>query len=153
MQCRIHFWRGWNEAVETVWHALAEMPEDAMTLDQRALQKALFDTLGRLFPDEELLTQRPTNAKLAAKYAISPRTVTNWRREGCPFEYGQWAVLDWVSGQRITPTGVKAKFARQLQRRRQRDQDREDCASLTSLANDARQLLSATKAAMGLGVL
>ena len=41
-----------------------------------------------------------TNRELAKKYGISPRTVTNWRKAGCPFEDGQWAVLDWIAGRR-----------------------------------------------------
>ena len=59
----------------------------------------------------------PTNRELAAKYAVSERTVRNWRREGCPFEAGQWKVLDWLSERRYAPAGAKAKFARQLEDR------------------------------------
>src|SRR5207248_11511076 len=55
-----------------------------------------------------------TNRELAKKYAISPRTVTNWRKEGCPFEDGQWAVLDWMAGRRYAPADEKAKLEKQL---------------------------------------
>ena len=41
-----------------------------------------------------------TNDEIAKKYPISPRTVTNWRKEGCPFGEGQWAVLDWLAQRR-----------------------------------------------------
>jgi hypothetical protein len=58
-----------------------------------------------------------TNGELAKKYAISPRTVTNWRKEGCPFEEGQWQVLDWMFGRRYLPEPAKQKFAQQLGRR------------------------------------
>ena len=46
-----------------------------------------------------------TNHELAKKYAISPCSVTNWRKEGCPFEEGQWAVLDWLAERRERPGG------------------------------------------------
>lgn len=62
----------------------------------------------------------PTDRELASKYAISERTVRNWRREGCPFSEGQWRVLDWLACRRYAPAGAKAKFARQLRRRRSR---------------------------------
>ena len=61
-----------------------------------------------------------TNRELAKKYAISPRTVTNWRKEGCPFEEGQWAVLDWLAQRRYAPTGANAKFAKQLNKRKEK---------------------------------
>jgi hypothetical protein len=62
----------------------------------------------------------PTNQELAKKYAISPRTVTNWRKEGCPFEDGQWAVLYWLAGRRYAPAGANAKFAKQLSDRKEK---------------------------------
>jgi len=58
-----------------------------------------------------------TNGELAKKYAISPRTVTNWRKEGCPFDKGQWQVLDWMFGRRYLPRSAKEKFADQFWRR------------------------------------
>ena len=60
------------------------------------------------------------NAELAEKYAVSPRTITNWRREGCPFGGGQPRVLGWLAGRRYAPAGAKAKFAKQLRRRKSR---------------------------------
>src|SRR5437773_8654738 len=60
-----------------------------------------------------------TNRDLAKKYAISPRTVTNWRKEGCPFEDGQWAVLDWMADRRYAPAGANAKFRKQISERRE----------------------------------
>ena len=45
---------------------------------------------------EELRAKKYLNVvktirELAKKYSINRRTVTNWRKEGCPFEDGQWA--------------------------------------------------------------
>jgi aminoglycoside phosphotransferase len=59
-----------------------------------------------------------TNHKLAKKYAISPRTVTNWRKESCPFEDRQWAVLDWMAERRYAPAGATAKFGKQPSERK-----------------------------------
>lgn len=61
-----------------------------------------------------------TNQELAKKYSISPRTVTNWRKEGCPFEEGQCAVLDWLAERRYAPTDAKAKFEKQLSKRKEK---------------------------------
>ena len=51
-----------------------------------------------------------TNRELAKKYGISPRTVTNWRKAGCPFEDGQWAVLDWMAGRRSRASGRESEI-------------------------------------------
>ena len=59
----------------------------------------------------------PTNRELASKYGVSLRTVTNWRREGCPFDAGQVKVLDWLSQRRYAPAGTREKFTRQLAKR------------------------------------
>jgi hypothetical protein len=61
-----------------------------------------------------------TNQELAKKYGISPRTVTNWRKKGCPFDKGQWQVLDWMFGRRYLPQPAKQKFGQQLRRRLRR---------------------------------
>jgi len=61
-----------------------------------------------------------TNQDLAKKYAISPRTVTNWRKKRCPFDKGQWQVLDWMFGRRYLPQPAKQKFTQQLGRRLRR---------------------------------
>ena len=63
------------------------------------------------------LPVKPTNRELARRYAISVRTVTNWRREGCPFEDGQWRVLDWMHERRYLPRRTEREFSRQLKRR------------------------------------
>jgi hypothetical protein len=61
-----------------------------------------------------------TNWKLARKYEISPRTVTYWRREGCPFKEGKNAVLDWGAKRRYLPKAMEKKFERSLDVRRTR---------------------------------
>jgi hypothetical protein len=61
-----------------------------------------------------------TNHDLARKYAISPRTVTNWRKKGCPFDKGQWQVLDWMFARRYLPQLAKQKFGQQMGRRLRR---------------------------------
>jgi hypothetical protein len=61
-----------------------------------------------------------TNCRLAKKYAISPRTVTNWRKKGCPFSKGQWQVLDWMFERPYVPQRAKERFARQFWRRLRR---------------------------------
>jgi hypothetical protein len=61
-----------------------------------------------------------TNCQLGKKYAISPRTVTNWRKKGCPFAKGQWQVLDWMFDRPWLPRRAKEKFAWQFSRRLRR---------------------------------
>ena len=60
-------------------------------------------------PAKKYLEVVKTNREFAKKYAISPRTVTTWRKEGCPFEDGQWAVLDWLAERRYAPAGAKSE--------------------------------------------
>ena len=71
-------------------------------------------------PAKKYLEVVKTNRECAKKYAISPRTVTTWRKEGCPFEDGQWAVLDWLAERRYAPAGAKVKFGKQLSERREK---------------------------------
>jgi hypothetical protein len=95
---------------------------------------------------EELIAGRfsargPTIAELAAKYAVSLRTVRYWRKAGCPFAGGQWRVLAWIAARRYAPAGTKAKFGRQLERHKWRAALRGFQGSL----GDARQLKLAYK--------
>ena len=109
----------WTHAIETVLHTL---------LCVAGRTPPITDEQDRILTDvylrcDELRTRRhrhpdKTNLELAAKYQISPRTVTNWRREGCPFAEGQRRVLDWLVRRRYAPAGAKARFAKQLPRRR-----------------------------------
>jgi hypothetical protein len=111
------FLQGWNAALEVVRRGLADMPDDSLTPDQQALREWVLDFINaRLFP-EDLLTLKPTNAELAVKYDCSLRTISNWRREGCPLEDGQWRVLDWLSDRHCVPKSTAVKFAKQFARR------------------------------------
>jgi hypothetical protein len=92
---------------------------------------------------KKYLTFVPTNRELAKKYSISPRTVTNWRKEGCPFEDGQWAVLGWLAERRYAPTGAKAKFGEQLSERRENAIWAGFEAERKTLIADARRLKAA----------
>ena len=71
---------------------------------------------------DQLIAKKPipfaaTNREVATKYAISPRTLINWRKKGCPFDRGQWRVLDWMHMRPYLPRRAKEKFARQFWRR------------------------------------
>ena len=138
---QIQYWRGRNDAVESMSNLLEELPSHIpLNDDQERLLEVFRFLCGELTPDEELLTVKPTNLQLSQKYAISPRTVTNWRKEDCPFEDGQWAVLDWMADRRYVPAKAKAKFASQLQRRVGAELD-----ELELLVAEAKRLKRLTK--------
>jgi hypothetical protein len=89
--------------------------------------------------DREIV-RHVSNQALAEKYAVSPRTVTNWRKAGCPFDDGQWRVLDWMADQRSVPARARQKFARQLERRRETQVSNEWQALLRHEIEMAKQL-------------
>ncbi len=108
----------WTAAIETVLHSILCLAGRTPPITDEQ-DRILTDVYLRC---DDLRTRRrrpaeKTNRELAAKYQISPRTVTNWRREGCPFERGQARVLGWVARRRYAPAGAKAKFAKQLRKR------------------------------------
>lgn len=110
--------RSWDAAICAVQNELralaAESPlsdEQARILDA-ALQRCE-ETKARKY-----LAWVSSNRELAAKYGVSLRTVTNWRREGCPFGSSQGRVLDWMTRRRYVPAGTRARFAKQLRKRR-----------------------------------
>jgi hypothetical protein len=112
--------QSWDAALDVVQQSLLEMAV-AKRLNELADDPVLaeaFRQCERLRAKEYLKVVK-TNHELAKKYVISPRTVTNWRKEGCPFEDGQWAVLDWLAGRRYAPAGANAKFGKQLSERRE----------------------------------
>jgi hypothetical protein len=84
-----------------------------------------------------------TNHDLAKKYVVAKRTITNWRKEGCPFEDGQWAVLDWLAERRYAPAGAKTKFAKQLSERKDKAKWAQINGELHVLTTEARQLKAA----------
>ena len=105
----------WKHAVETVLLTLLRVA---------ASEPPISDEQDRILTDvyllcDDLRTRRhrhteKTNLELSAKYGISPRTVRNWRKAGCPFAKGQARVLGWMARRRYVPAGTKAKFGRQL---------------------------------------
>lgn len=109
MRCRLHE-PSWNAALEAACVALWVLP-DICPLDEYQL-KALkvADSMIRGLNPRLLVRSVPTNRELCAKYQISLRTVTNWRREGCPFNEGQWAVMRWVGRRRYAPGRMREKF-------------------------------------------
>jgi hypothetical protein len=84
-----------------------------------------------------------TNRALAKKYSVALRTITNWRKEGCPFKDGQWAVLDWLAERRYAPAGARAKFAKQLNERKDKAKWAQMNGELHALTTEARQLKAA----------
>lgn len=142
------FWHGWNLALEALEQELEDVEDDSLPPDAKGFKDGLLSRISELLIDEDRLKPKPTNGELAEKYAVSQRTVTNWRKADCPFEDGQWAVLDWLAERRYAPAGAKAKFARQLERRAPPEPD-----SLDALAGQASELLSFVKEAKRQGLL
>ncbi len=112
--------RGWDAAIRAVQKAMLELAASVPLSDEqdRILTAAFLRC-------EDLTARRyrarfATNAELAVKYGISARTVTNWRREGCPFERGQWRVLGWIARRRYAPERTRAKFGERLRHRQNR---------------------------------
>ena len=134
------FWWGWNLAFDALCQELEAVPDDSLPPDAQGFKATLLDWIQERLIDEDALKPRPTNAELAEKYAVSPRTITNWRKDECPFEDGQWSVLDWLAERRYAPARAKTKFARQLERRTDEDLEETD-----DLASQAAALLTASR--------
>ena len=112
--------RSWDKAVAAMRAELRALPNySRMTAAGRRMLAAV-DALCAELTARRYLAWCATNAELAKKYGVSLRTITNWRREGCPFDGGQPRVLGWLAGRRYAPAGAKAKFAKQLRRRKSR---------------------------------
>jgi len=113
--------QSWDAALNVVQKSLVEIAvaNKLNSLEDDPLIAEAFRQCDQLRANKYLAVVR-TNRDFAKKYAISPRTVTNWRKEGCPFENGQWAVLDWMAERRYAPADAKAKFGKQLSERRQK---------------------------------
>jgi hypothetical protein len=130
----VNEWRGVATGLFAVreWCAgLSELPE--LDEGQRRVLAVVMEQCDRMMPGDECFKLKPTNATLARKYAVSLRTVAYWKRAGCPFDKGQWAVLDWLAKRREIPAGAREKFARQLARRREREQRRNAAAQWGAL--------------------
>lgn len=109
--------RSWDAAIRAVQEDIFELARIVpLTEEQDRILTVAFMRCGELTAKRHLAWV-PTLQELARKYQVSVRTVTNWKREGCPFDKGQWRVLDWLARRRYAPKGAKAKFGRQLQRR------------------------------------
>jgi hypothetical protein len=139
--------QSWDAALNVVQKSLVEI---AVANELNSLEDDL--VIGEAFRRcEELRANKyleivRTNRELAKKYAISPRTVTNWRKEGCPFEDGQWAVLDWIAERRYAPAGANAKFGKQLSERRRNAVSAGMKAELHTHVTHARRLKAAYQA-------
>jgi hypothetical protein len=106
--------RSWNAAIRAVQQDIFAMGARRDVSDQE--NRVLTAVFSRC---EELRARKypvfePTNRQLAKKYAVSPRTVTNWRKKGCPFDKGQWQVLDWMFERPYLPRRAKEKFSGQF---------------------------------------
>jgi aminoglycoside phosphotransferase len=135
--------RSWDAALGVVQQSLLGMAvaNDVNDEEDRVLTAVFMEC-------EELRAKKylevvTTNHKLAKKYAISLRTVTNWRKEGCPFEDGQWAVLDWMAERRHAPAGAPAKFGKQLSERKDKTVWAQINAEGRAAISEARRLKTA----------
>jgi hypothetical protein len=110
--------RSWDAAIRAVQANLLELPAHFPVSTEQDRLLTFVYALCEHLTAEKCFPARPTNGELATKYAISERTVRNWRREGCPFGEGQRRVLDWIAARRYAPAGTRTKFERQLEARR-----------------------------------
>jgi hypothetical protein len=136
--------QSWDAALNVVQKSLVEIAvaNKLNSLEDDPLIAEAFRQCDQLRTSKYLAVVR-TNRDLAKKYAISPRTVTNWRKEGCPFEDGQWAVLDWMAQRRYAPAGATAKFGKQLTQRKAKATWAKITAPLDEAVAEARQLKTA----------
>jgi len=135
--------RSWDAALDVVQQSLLGMAvaNDVNDEEDRVLTAVFMEC-------EELRAKKylevvTTNHELAKKYAISPRAVTNWRKESCPFEDGQWAVLDWMAERRYAPAGATAKFGKQLSERKHKAVWAQISAEGHAAISEARRLKAA----------
>ena len=138
--------QSWDAALDVVQQSLLGMAiANDVNDEQDFVLTQVFKQCEELRAKKYLEIAR-TNQELANKYAISPRTVTNWRKEGCPFEGGQWAVLDWLADRRYAPAGANAKFGKQLSERRERTNWAGIMGKLHQTVAEARQLKASYQA-------
>jgi len=109
--------RSWNAAIRAVQQNLLEFPVHVPVTDDHDKILGEVYLLCDQLTAKKCLPGVATNRQLARKYGISPRTVTNWRKKGCPFAKGQWRVPDWMFMRHYLPRGAKEKFSCQFQRR------------------------------------
>jgi hypothetical protein len=107
------FRRGYNAAFRAMRQHVAGMQAaGSLTTEQRqSLASVAALCRGMRLPTRP----KPRLATFAARYSISLRTVKYWKRAGCPFAAGHWAVLTWMCRRRTLPAGPRRKFAREFQ--------------------------------------
>ena len=110
--------QSWDAAIDVVQQSIIEMAV-AKKLNQLGDDPVISEVYAQCdnLRAKKYLEVVRTKRELAKKYAISPRTVINWRNKGCPFDRGQWRVLDWMHMRPYLPRRAKEKFARQFWRR------------------------------------
>jgi hypothetical protein len=133
--------QSWDAAVGVVQQSIVEIAvaKKLNAIGDDPVLSEVFWQCEELRAKEYLEVVR-TNHELAKKYAISPRTVTNWRKEGCPFEGGQWAVLGWLAERRYAPAGARAKFGKQLSERKKKARWNGVMGEFYKAVAEARQL-------------
>lgn len=112
------FREGWNSALKAVARGISLLPCSQGARDDLALNAVDVMVAAMASIPSRLLQ---TNRELARTYGVSRRTVTNWRREGCPFYESPRKVLDWIARRRYAPKGTEAKFKTRLSDRRIRN--------------------------------
>jgi hypothetical protein len=116
----------WNRVVGTICSEIEAVADDPLCPEEKRRQlRGLSRDIRAVFRGRRLFRRPVTLAQLAGKYAACRRTISYWKRAGCPFAAGQWKVLDWVSERRVIPRGTRARFARQLERRWRTAKNRE----------------------------
>ena len=106
------FRRGYNAALRAVRRSLGGWNiEGGMSAEQTATLGAVVWTCRRMRLPART---KPRLDTLAREYAVSLRTIKNWKREGCPFAKGRRAVLGWMLQRRTLPAGPKQKFTKEL---------------------------------------
>lgn len=108
---------GWSAALKTVSRGLVELRKE-VTFSVQA-ERAL-EVVDSMLTGMASATKRrvESNRSLARRYGVSLRTVTNWRREGCPFHESPRKVLAWISRRRYAPKGTEARFKDRLSTQR-----------------------------------
>lgn len=114
------FREGWSTALKSVSRGLVELRKEVKF---SAEGNRTLEVVDSMLTGMASSTIRPveTNRSLARKYGVSLRTVTNWRREGCPFHESPRKVLAWISRRRYAPKGTEAKFKDRLSTQRIRN--------------------------------
>jgi hypothetical protein len=135
--------RSWDAAIAVVQQSLLAMGAgDEVTDEEDRILTAVFMECEELRASKYLNAVQ-TNRDVVRKYKISPRTVTNWRKAGCPFQDGQWAVLDWIAARRYPPAGANAKFRKQLSERKEKAASAKIMGPFDEAVAEARQLKAA----------